>query len=50
MRCVGVCVDHPHFAEKNGHDLVTEVLTILFPPPKQHWRRELSKCMGGLTC
>ena len=35
--------------EGNVHNLVTEILTILFPPPKHAWIGELSKRMRGLT-
>jgi len=36
-------------AEKNAHNLATEIFTILFPPPKHPWIGELSESMLGLT-
>ena len=43
-------LQHPFlFAEENVHDLATEILTILFPPPKHLSIGELSKSMRGLT-
>jgi len=36
-------------AGESIHDLATEVLTILFPPPKHPSIGELSKSMRGLT-
>ncbi len=44
-----VCALSSESAEKNGHDFATEVLTILFPPPKHPWIGELSESMRGLT-
>jgi hypothetical protein len=35
--------------EKNGHNLATEILTILFPSPKHPWIGELSESIRGLT-
>jgi hypothetical protein len=35
-------------AKKNAHNLVTEILTILFPPPKHPSIEEFSESMGGL--
>jgi hypothetical protein len=37
-------------AEKNGHNLGTEVLAILFPPPKHPLIVEFSESMPGLIC
>lgn len=36
--------------EKNGHNLATEILTILFPPPEHPWIGELSESVRGLKC
>jgi hypothetical protein len=36
-------------AEKIGHNLATEIRTILFPPSKQACIAELSESMPGLT-
>jgi hypothetical protein len=36
-------------AEKNTHNLTTEIPTILFPPPQHAWIGELSESMRGLT-
>jgi hypothetical protein len=37
------------FAEKNAHNLATEILTILFPPPEHPWIGELFGSMRGLA-